>query len=585
MSTATLAVVMLCVAAATTIATAAPRDTMPDTWAATDSLGRSLPGHREAGPPRPGKQVGIFYFLWLGQHGTHGPFDVSKILAAHPDAMRTPTSPPWGPLHAYHHWGEPLFGYYFSDDAWVLRRHAQMLADAQVDVVIFDVTNQATYDPVWRELCRVFAEVRRDGGRTPQIAFLTPFWDPRRVVRHLYDTLYKPELFPELWYRWKGKPLILADPAKVDDDVRSFFTFRKPQPSYFEGPTGPNQWGWLEKHPQHVFPDENGRPEQMTVGVAQNGRHGKLCAMSESDVYGRSWHRGARDSSPGAVSRGLNFQEQWDRALEVDPEFVFVTGWNEWIAMRLNEFAGVREPVMFVDQFNQEYSRDIEPMAGGHGDAYYWQLVANVRRYKGVRRPPDAGPPASVRIDGKFDDWRRVPTQFLDDLGDNPRRDHPAYEAVGRYVSDTSRNDFDALKVARDARNLYFYASTRAPLTPRSGANWMWLWLRVGDARPAWEGFQFMVSHDGMPEGKARLLACAGGWTWKTRATVACRASGREIELAIPRAALGLGTDGPFRVEFKWADNLQKPGDPLDLLVSGDTAPNARFRYVFEARP
>ena len=57
-------------------------DTAPDTWSATDGLGRTLPGYDEAGPPRKGKFVGIFYFLWLGEHGTDGPYDVSKIRAA-----------------------------------------------------------------------------------------------------------------------------------------------------------------------------------------------------------------------------------------------------------------------------------------------------------------------------------------------------------------------------------------------------------------------------------------------------------------------------------------------------------------------
>ena len=32
------------------------------------------------------RQVGLFYFLWLGEHGRKGPWDVSKILAADPDA-------------------------------------------------------------------------------------------------------------------------------------------------------------------------------------------------------------------------------------------------------------------------------------------------------------------------------------------------------------------------------------------------------------------------------------------------------------------------------------------------------------------
>ena len=30
-----------------------------------------------------------------------------------------------------------------------------------------------------------------------------------------------------------------------NNQVRDFFTFRKPQPDYFAGPTGPEQWGWL----------------------------------------------------------------------------------------------------------------------------------------------------------------------------------------------------------------------------------------------------------------------------------------------------------------------------------------------------
>src|SRR6266550_2258409 len=89
---------------------------------------------------------------WHGAHIQGGPFDVTKILAADPNAMQKPDSPLWGPLHAPHHWGEPLFGYYLTDDEGVLRKHAQMLADAGVDVVIFDVTNQITYRDYYRGL-------------------------------------------------------------------------------------------------------------------------------------------------------------------------------------------------------------------------------------------------------------------------------------------------------------------------------------------------------------------------------------------------------------------------------------------------
>jgi hypothetical protein len=155
----------------------------------------------------------MFYFLWLGEHGRLGPFDNTQILRRDPDALQKPDSPLWGPVNAPHHWGESAFGYYLSRDEWVLRRHAQMLSDAGVDVVIFDVTNHLTYPRAYDALCRVWSRMRREGNRTPQIAFLTPFFGDRAsVVKTLYTDFYRPGIARELWFQWQGKPLILADP-------------------------------------------------------------------------------------------------------------------------------------------------------------------------------------------------------------------------------------------------------------------------------------------------------------------------------------------------------------------------------------
>ena len=193
------------------------QDNMSDTWVVTDALGRKVPIVPEVPAPRADRRVGIFYFLWHGAHIQGGPFDVTKILAADPDAMQKPDSPLWGPLQAPHHWGESLFGYYLTDDEGVLRKHAQMLADAGVDVVIFDVTNQTTYRDYYLALLRVWSELRRLGNRTPQVAFLTPFGDPPKVVRELWRELYSPGLHRDLWFQWEGKPLILADPELIFD--------------------------------------------------------------------------------------------------------------------------------------------------------------------------------------------------------------------------------------------------------------------------------------------------------------------------------------------------------------------------------
>ena len=35
--------------------------------------------------------------------------------------------------------------------------------------------------------------------------------------------------------------------------------------------------------------------------------------------------------------------------------------------------------------------------------------------------------------------------------------------------------------------------------------------------------------------------------------------------------------------DFKWADNLQRPGDVMDFYLSGDAAPAGRFFYRYVA--
>jgi len=558
-------------------------DTFADTWAATDALGRTLPDAEEAGPPREGKSVGIFYFLWLGQHGTDGPYDITKILAQDPDALRHPNSPLWGPQGHFHHWGEPLFGYYLSDDAWVIQKHAQMLSDAGVDAIIFDVTNQETYPKAHLRLCEVYSELRRLGRKTPQIAFLCPFGDPANVVARLYETLYKPGRYRDLWFQWKGKPLILADKDKVPPETKDFFTLRKPQPSYFEGPTGPDQWGWLEIYPQHAFCNAQGKPEEVTVGVGQNASGKRLCAFSEKNTYGRSWHNGKKDDRPDAVRYGFNVAEQWERALKIDPEFVFITGGNEWIAMRLPEFAGVREPIMFVDEFTQEYSRDIEPMKGGHGDDYYYQMVNYIRRFKGVRKPAPPSEPKTIRIDGSFADWSDVGPEYRDDRGDTLHRDHPGYDRAGRYMNNTGRNDFVAAKVARDDRNVYFYARTAQPITPPATSHWMMLFIDADcDSKTGWQGYDLVVNRKVNDGSTTTVEASRDGWNWKPRARTAYRVKRNELELAVPRSAFGPAAQTkPLAFRFKWSDNMQAEGDVMDFAINGDAAPDGRFSYVF----
>jgi hypothetical protein len=556
-------------------------------WPATDELGRSLPDPGAVGPPKHGRFVGIFYFLCHDNRGGKspnwdGPYDVSRILATDPDALKKPDSPLWGPIGMSHYWGEPLYGYYLSMDPWVLRRHAELLSDAGVDTLIFDTTNAVTYTPVFMELCRVFSQIRQEGGRTPQIAFMVNT-EAGKTAQKIYDELYKPGLYRDLWFIWDGKPLMICDPAEASPELKQFFTLRKAHWP-FEMVNTPYAWHWEAAYPQpYGYTDDPNKPEQVNVSVAQNLRvsDGKVTNMSNGDARGRSFHDGHEDTTPGAVLHGYNFQEQWKRAFELHPPFVMVTGWNEWIAGRWGKPDG---PIVFVDQFTEEYSRDIEPMKGGHGDNYYWQLVANIRRYKGAPALPKASAPKTIRIAASFNQWQQVEPAYVAHFGNTLPRD---FDGAGgtHYTNNTGRNEFALLKVARDKTNVYFYARTRKPITPHTDPNWMWLLIDVDQNHATgWEGYDFIVNRQVQSDGRTWLEKNVGGWNWRRVAPVSYRVKGNEIQIAIPRRALGLklGTSA-LALDFKWVDNCQHPGDIMDFYLSGDVAPIARFNYRYKA--
>lgn len=557
-------------------------DVFADTWVATDALGRQLPGIQECGPIRSNKWVGIFYWTWHVPRG--GPQDNTKILATAKDGKVE-----WPNKSDAHHWGEPELGYYRMTDPFVIRKHATMLSDAGVDVVLFDTTNPPfTWKEQYEALCREYAAMRKEGARTPAIGFIAPFGDPRPVTDQLWKDLYAPGNWRDLWFQWRGKPLLLADRNFVKDEkMLGFFTFRRPMPDYWIGQTGPDQWSWLEVHPQHVFTNSMGEAEQMSVGVAQNAlpnTPGPAPMSHKAGAMGRSWRDGIKDARPEAVNLGLNFDEQWRRAMEVNPSFIFVTGWNEWIAGRFTKWSKYTDADcyypggMFVDQYTQEYSRDCEPMRGGHGDNYYYQLAGWVRRYKGVRDQPKATVLHRIVVDGDLGDWAAVHPEYRDTIGDVTHRDHPGYGDLV-YRNDTARNDFVVLKAASDATNVYFFAQTAKQITPSSGTNWMLLFLDVDQKNTTgWLGYDYLVNHEVTGTNSTTVKAWKDG-KWVTAMNVNYRINGDGMELSVPRRLFMPGEKLSF--DFHWADNIQSFEGASEFGVNGDSAPNRRANYRF----
>lgn len=289
------------------------------------------------------------------------------------------------------------------------------------------------------------------------------------------------------------------------------------------------------------------------------------------------------------MDQGIYFQQQWQGALDIDPEFIFITGWNEWVAQRFitnsgQKFLGKKLPdggTFFVDQYSREYSRDIEPMKGGYTDNYYYQMIANIRRYKGVRKPPSPGAMKTITIDGNFSDWNDIKPEFRDAIGDTMHRNEKGWGNAGQYTNTTGRNDFVTMKVACDKDNCYFYAKTNDPITHRSDANWMMLYIDTDcDHKTGFNGYDYLVNKSVVSPRTTTLLQFKNSFGWKYPVRLDYKAKGNEIEIRIPREKIN--QDSSVAFNFHWADNVQNTENMVQFAISGDSAPDRRFNYHYE---
>jgi len=633
------------------------RDLYPDTWVATDALGRKMPSFEQVGPVKKDQRrvVGIFYITWhADSHHTafSRPFsaDVSKILARDPTARLDGKHPLW--KDGSYHWGEPEMGYFLSKDPWVIRRDMSMLADAGVDVLVMDVTNAVRYWEEWDVIFPVMQQMKAEGNKVPRFCFWAFNGPVISVVQDLYDRIYKAGKYKDLWFYWDGKPLLLTngtpfadstgqqyqnpnphhDPAAKTDpnhprygdpdiaepfykdytkEVKQFFTLRTMWWGHYQwagkrfvGTEGNWSFGYDLAHepvkkmnPRDLISPHNGKPEQAAVTPAQH----------PSSLVGKSWRRetgepelndqdlpvptfvpwlGKTVANPEGY--GIYFQDRWEEALAGNPQFLYINDWNEWTAGKYPPAEGTTFPFMrrqsnffFVDQYNPEFNRCVQPMKGGYTDNYYMQMAQNIRRYKGVRPIPVNRGLHEVRVDGRFEDWSRVPVEYRDTIGDTVHRDYNGYGGL-HYTDRSGRNDIVTAKVAIGRSRVAFTAEARAPLTPHTGRNWMLLLIDADrDSRTGWYGYDLLVNRrvvDAKTTTVMRWKPSPGGGAWVETARVHFRAAGSRLELALPRALLGVkGSAGAF--DFKWADNPDELKDPISLCTTGDTAPNRRFAY------
>ena len=579
-------------------------------YAGTDDLNRPLYDSNEVGAygSTGEKYVGLFYFLWQGEHGDSGVFDLQKIIdECGLEAAGTTACGKYGPVGAMHWFAEPLYGYYYANDAWVHRKHAELLTMANIDFLYFDVTNSYTYLHNAKQLMAILHELNEKGFDAPQVVFYTNT-NAAKVIEDLYNNLYKPGLYEDTWFKINGKPVIIGP---KDANINDFFTMKQNQwPN--EG-SKRNGWPWMDfEWPARLYRssyDFDG--SAISVSVAQ---HSGTIAFSDSSLYGNITNRGrsfinpegitsrrtdqfrpvldasykAWQADPSLTNYGLNFQAQFDRAIESDAMFILVTGWNEWVAQRQPSQPG-RE-IYFVDTASMEFSRDTEMMRGGYFDNYYMQLIYNVQKAKGTAPILVQDSRKPINVTGDFDQWDDVTVTYRDATGDVADRDAIGFGRTP-YKNTSGRNDIDAAKVTSDTKNLYFYVKTIYDVTMfDTESSWMQLYLNVDgrdgeNGESGWYGYDFVVNYkakDTFTTTVAKYNGKDGAYGFESVGEVSYRVKGNEMMIAVPLSLLGIEDYRAIDVEFKWADSDTVYDEMEDFYCDGDVAPLGRLNFVYQ---
>lgn len=569
-------------------------DIMSDTWVGTDELGRTFPTNSEVGGPRSGKYVGIFYFLFMS-HTSPKIYDTTQTyLDGGVEAV-------WemAPLDGFHVWGRPYFDYYRTDlDEWIYRKHAQLLTDAGVDFVFLDTTNNGgLFENCWTLLLKTWRKVRDEGGNTPQVVFHNGDGQETLAnhIKIIYEKAYSNPDYADLWFKWEGKPLILGnlDEYIVSQELCDYFTFRRSWA--FNDFTGDGilKWPWIAEYPQEPGRNADGEIEQIVVSA---GFH-------SNSSRGRSFHkdsqpsRGVGDFGYGlsTIGDGLAFQEQWNRVFEIDPPLVMITGWNEFTFGRWPN-AGIGQPISdsytiieddwqfnsnYVDAFSAEFSRDVEPISQLFRDNYYYQMVENIRRFKGVRSVGKGTGSTDIDMAGNFAEFDAIGPEYLDTVGDIAGRDSTLIsgEAV---VNDSGRNDIVRAKVSKTGKYTYFYAECASDIITAPGTqNWMNLFIDSDQYYySGWSGYDFVI---GRTAENGRLSVeefTEQAWKGYNKGWADFSVAGNKMTVRVENALIDLEERDNF--DFKWADNSTVTGEVMEFMDLGDAAPNSRFNYRYE---
>ena len=545
----------------------------------TDDFGRVI--NPVDGKVNADRYVGMFYFLTLGQHTNHtGIYDINKITfdSTYHKAF-TEFDTFITPVGSAHFWGEPVWGYYHSEDTWVMRKQVEMLTVAGVDFLVLDTSNNFLYENVTEKLFAILLEYQDKGWDVPKVVYYLGDHDLNAdisVIKRVNEVFYAKDAYKTLWFTPNDpqKPMIVAPSDVIATLAKSKNAQEKALSEFFDFRV--TQW------PTEEVLHENGAP-WIDFVYPQNSQDGWISLSTSQHVTvnmtdirgsrGRGWYPTKQRPNGGEWTgkndhdkwrMDLNFQAQWDTVLKMTPEqraedarFVFLTGWNEWVAEKLR--AGDKD-YFTCDTYCPEYSRDIEPSrSNGMKDYCYFMTIMNIHNDNYAPAVhyeyPVATPDITKDDTSVWETSKAVYRDFTDECGDRNFKNMPG-DAI--YTDTTGRNDIDTITVLRDSEYLYFRITCVDAITARTEGDhgWMNLWIKTAGAESdLLGGYEYVINYE-VNGNKSRILRCKSLEDMQSVGEADVNVYGSAMIVRIPLKALGL-TATHYQVEFKVTDNVQ----------------------------
>jgi hypothetical protein len=357
-------------------------------------------------------KFGVYYAVWhcpVAQGNADGRpiHDIARILRG---------QQAWGPVPEFHWWNKPAAGYYcLSTNDALLKRHAVLLRDAGIDFIYVDATNwpyadnrdhldsrAAVIEP-YNELLKVWSKVPN----APKVVPWAPLTSDSTLLQYLLGRL---DLFPNLKFLYQSKPLVLAvghDPFPIDaaklTQLSAIYAVRKMWALFPQNPA--DSWTFLQACVASFQASHGNGTCRQNYAL----RDGAIEEIPIAGAYQSTYISQATTAMPRL--HGRTFAKQFETVSDhPNTPIALIYSWNEWIAQRFcfnaaGETTGDSKACstdhfpdgskIFVDEYAEEYSKDIEPLAEPPRDRYYQLMKACIALYRQGAKCSEASVPLS----------------------------------------------------------------------------------------------------------------------------------------------------------------------------------------------